>query len=183
MNPFENYYMNQAGSGVGQVYIGASPYLRGKGIGSFFSGLFRSVFPLVKSGARAFGQEALKSGVGFLHDTMSKTPLKQSIKNRLRQAGENLLTRANKRIDAMTGSGKRRRRRVSRGARKVAHQGIRKKACKSRKGALCGGRQRVRRHVAPKTRLGYIRKRKSRSTSQRHVKRRRTDIFKDGLYS
>lgn len=113
MNPYEQYYVQQAGRGVGPVYTG-SPYQRGHGIGNFLSSIFRAVFPLVKSGAKVLGQEAVNTGFGILRDTISQKPIKESLKQRMREAGDNLMTKAEKKIDQMHGSGyKRRRKRQS----------------------------------------------------------------------
>ncbi|CAK1593954.1 unnamed protein product [Parnassius mnemosyne] len=74
-----------SGSGVGVIYKG-SPYQRGHGIGSFLGGLFRSVLPLLSSGARVIGKEALSAGVGLLSDMVQARPMEASIKDRLKQS-------------------------------------------------------------------------------------------------
>lgn len=104
--PYENYYSHQAGSGVGVIYKG-SPYQRGHGIGSFLGGLFRSVLPLLSSGVRVVGKEALNAGVGLLSDMVQARPMEASIKNRLKQVSTNLKRKADDKIDRfnMTGSG------------------------------------------------------------------------------
>lgn len=104
--PYEHYYSHQAGSGIGVVYKGA-PYQRGNGIGSFLGGLFRSVLPLLSSGARVIGKEALNAGVGILSDMVSARPMEESIKSRLKEAGSNLKRKADDKIERinMSGSG------------------------------------------------------------------------------
>lgn len=104
--PYEHYYSHQAGSGIGVIYKGA-PYQRGHGIGSFLGGLFRSVLPLLSSGARVIGKEALKTGVGLLSDMVSSRPLEESVKSRLKEASSNLKRKADAKIDriGMSGSG------------------------------------------------------------------------------
>lgn len=104
--PYEHYYTHQAGSGIGVVYKGAS-YQRGHGIGSFLGGLFRTVLPLLSSGAKAIGKEALSAGVGLLSDMVSARPMEDSIKERLKEVGSNLKRRADNKIDRinMSGSG------------------------------------------------------------------------------
>jgi len=47
---------------------------RGNGIGSFFRGLFRFVKPLLYSGAKAVGKEALKTGSNIITDILNKEP-------------------------------------------------------------------------------------------------------------
>lgn len=103
--PYEHYYSHQAGSGIGIVYKGI-PHQRGSGIGSFLGGLFRSVFPLLKSGAKAFGKEALNAGVGVLSDIIKAQPVEDSIRSRFKDASANLKRKADSKIDSlMTGSG------------------------------------------------------------------------------
>lgn len=104
--PYEHYYSHQAGSGIGVIYKGA-PYQRGHGIGSFLGGLFRSVLPLLSSGARVIGKEALNTGVGLLSDMVSSRPLEESVKSRLKEASSNLKRKADAKIDriGMSGSG------------------------------------------------------------------------------
>lgn len=103
--PYEHYYSNQAGSGVGIIYRGV-PHQRGHGIGSFLGGLFRSVFPLLSSGAKAVGKEALSAGVGLLSDMFKAQPLGESFKSRFKDASANLKRKADNKIDSlMSGSG------------------------------------------------------------------------------
>lgn len=109
MNPYVDYYVHQAGRGIGPVFTG-SAHQRGHGIGNFLSSIFRAVFPLVKSGAKAIGKEAVDAGFGMLKDTIQQKPIKQSLKERMRTAGEHLMTKAEHKIDEMQGSGYKRRR-------------------------------------------------------------------------
>lgn len=102
--PYENYYTHQAGSGIGVIYKGV-PYQRGHGIGSFLGGLFRSVLPLLSSGAKAIGKEALSAGVGFLSDMAKARPMDESIKSRLKEISSNLKRRADQKIDKLNMSG------------------------------------------------------------------------------
>jgi hypothetical protein len=63
MNRYTRYYVNQSGSGsgeIGPVCMASFRVQRGNGIGSFFRGIFRFVKPLLYSGAKAAGKEALK---------------------------------------------------------------------------------------------------------------------------
>jgi len=109
MNPYVEYYVNQAGRGVGPVFAGAVNQ-RGHGIGSFLSGLFRTVFPLLKSGAKAIGKEALDAGFNVLRDTINQKPLKESLKSRIRDASDHLIDKADQKIEEMRGSGYKRNR-------------------------------------------------------------------------
>src|SRR5215468_6659971 len=71
MNPLVAYYLHQAGRGlnrgggyssIGPVYATAPFVQRGHGIGSFLSGVFRFVRPILWSGAKVVGRETLRTG-------------------------------------------------------------------------------------------------------------------------
>ena len=105
MDRYTQYYANQSGGGgIGSVYKASFRVQRGHGIGSFFRGLFRFVKPLLYSGAKAVGKEALKTGSNILTDLLNKEPEQQFgdiFKNRLGEAKDNLKHK----IKKMTGSG------------------------------------------------------------------------------
>lgn len=98
---YTNYYINQAGGNFNNFYSGPI-YQRGNGIGSFLSGLFRVVMPLVKKGALAVGDEALKSGLNFVKDIASHGDIRKSIKERGREA---IMNMGNRTANHMLGSG------------------------------------------------------------------------------
>lgn len=129
--PYENYYSNQAGSGIGIVYKGI-PYQRGHGIGSFLGGLFRSVLPLLKSGAKAVGKEALHAGVGVLSDIVKAQPMEDSIRTRFKDASANLKRRADSKIDSlmMRGSGYKMKRPTHKVI--ITSKSLKRKGCKRR---------------------------------------------------
>lgn len=83
------YYLNQAGSGFGGVYT-SGLYQKGHGVGSFLGGLFRCVFPLLKSGSSALGSELLKSGANIISDITRNEPVEMSIKKRGKETINNL---------------------------------------------------------------------------------------------
>jgi len=97
-------YVNQSGGGgeVGPVYRASFRVQRGNGIGSFFRGLFRFVKPLLYSGAKAVGKEALKTGSNIITDMLNKEPKQPArdiFKNRFIEAKDNL----EEKIKKMTG--------------------------------------------------------------------------------
>lgn len=109
-DPYMAYYRNQVGGSVSTVFRGggvssvfrggnAAVYQRGHGIGSFLGGLFRSVMPILKSGASAVGKEALRSGVGFLGDVVTKGDARQAANTRLREFTGGLKRRADNKLD------------------------------------------------------------------------------------
>ena len=68
MDNLVKYYVRQAGgggggdNGVGPIYVVPPFVQRGNGTGSFLSGLFRAVRPILWSGAKLLGKEALRTG-------------------------------------------------------------------------------------------------------------------------
>lgn len=108
MPHYEKYYDDQvtgSGGAVDGVYVGTE-YQRGHGIGSFLGGLFRRALPLIKSGARTVGKEALRTGVNIVNDMQDDTTFRQALRNRALEAGLNLKRKAtDKLLSVMSGSG------------------------------------------------------------------------------
>jgi hypothetical protein len=95
MDRYTQYYFNQSDGGgeVGTVYRASFRVQRGNGIGSFFRGLFRFVKPLLYSGAKVVGKEALKAGSNIITDMLNKEPeqpVGSIFKNRYPEAKGNL---------------------------------------------------------------------------------------------
>jgi hypothetical protein len=116
----DKFYAHYLGASKGfhaTPYISTGRSQKGAGLGSFLANVFRQVFPYIKSGAKAFGEEFLKSGVGVLQDNFKGKTLKDSLRDRVREAGNNLSERASKKVESMAGGGgaviKRRRKRRS----------------------------------------------------------------------
>lgn len=101
-NPYMEYYVSQAGSGL-TAYSGYR-YQRGHG---FFGSLWNILKPLGKY----LGKKFLSTGVSIGSDYLSGDNIKESAKKRLKAVGEEVLDdsviRAKKFIQ--TGKGKRRR--------------------------------------------------------------------------
>src|SRR5277367_1051528 len=74
----------------------------GRGLGSILSSIARSALPLVRSGAKFLGRQALRTGCGIGDDVLSGHSVKSSIRKRV--LGEEPLPQE--------GSGVKRRRRV-----------------------------------------------------------------------
>lgn len=109
--PYHEYYSSQAGSGSGAIYRG-TVYQRGHGIGNFLGGIFRTIMPLLRRGAKTVGKELLKSSAGFLGDLAVNVPAKEALKNRINDMGNSLKRKAENKINMM-GSGVIKRRRVA----------------------------------------------------------------------
>ena len=88
---YKKYYLNQVGDG--QYFSGAA-FQRGYGLGNIFASLGKAILPLVKSGAKAIGKQALKSGVAFASDVLAGKNVKQAALERTKQAGSTLLRQA-----------------------------------------------------------------------------------------
>ena len=73
---YEDYYLNQSGNGM-SVFQGARMQ-RGHGLGSFLSGLFRNAWPLIQTGAKAFGKQFLRTGLQIANDVADGQELKES---------------------------------------------------------------------------------------------------------
>jgi hypothetical protein len=113
---YASYYLNQGGKGMPVFY---GPRIqRGHGIGSLFSGLFRSIFPIFKKVAPVIGRQALS----LADDLVQGHSFKDAAKARLMEGiseGINTITSPG---NAQSGSGirgrKRKKKQVSRKTRK-----------------------------------------------------------------
>lgn len=90
---YSQYFIHQAQTGSGMGYYSGLHSQRGHGLGSFLGGLFRSVLPLLKTGARVLGNEALKAGAGFLGDMATHADPMDSFKQRAAELGGNFVNR------------------------------------------------------------------------------------------
>nr|DAC81380.1 TPA_asm: cupiennin [Parasteatoda house spider adintovirus] len=104
---FEDYYSNQAGNGL-SYYKGVS-LQRGSGLGGIFKSMFRMVLPLFKSGAKAVGKQALKSGVDIANDYMQGKDIRDASKQRIKEATKILTNKAADKVKTMVGGHKRKR--------------------------------------------------------------------------
>ena len=100
---FEDYYMSQAGSGL--TAFQGYKYQRGHG---FFGNAFRNI---LKPLGLYLGKNLLKSGVSIGNDLISGQNFKESLKNRLIESGENILSDSAERLKnyRQTGKGKKRK--------------------------------------------------------------------------
>ena len=71
----------QSGRGDFPVFRG-SRMQRGYGLGSILSGMFRTAIPFLKSGAKALGKQALRTGVSIGQDVLSGQNLKTAARRR-----------------------------------------------------------------------------------------------------
>jgi hypothetical protein len=78
---------------------------RGDGLGSFLSGAFRRLFPILTSGAKAVGEQILNTGLLLLRDGINGKDMKESVRERVNAAGNNLSKRAAANLGDMVGNG------------------------------------------------------------------------------
>jgi hypothetical protein len=102
MDPYTAYYLNQAKTGIGAH---TNSKQTGRGLGTFISKIFTTVYPYIKSGLSAVANELLSGGVGLIKDTVNQVPIKESIGNRVKTVGHNLTDRAVNSVLGMSGSG------------------------------------------------------------------------------
>lgn len=76
----EHYYCNQIGSG--QYFTGIN-HQRGYGL---FSQIFRQIRPLALKTAKYLGRKMLKSGTDIVSDLEHGTSLRNSVRNRFKEA-------------------------------------------------------------------------------------------------
>ena len=81
---YNEYYAQQVGGAL--PYFTGSRVQRGHGFGSLLGGLLRTVAPVIKRGALALGNRALKTGTQIAGDVLST-----AAKRRVKIAGNELL--------------------------------------------------------------------------------------------
>ena len=86
---YDDYYARQV-SGALPYFTGARVQ-KGHGFGSLFSGLLRSVAPLIKRGALALGKRALTTGAQIAGDVVAGQNIKKATKRRVTTAGRALM--------------------------------------------------------------------------------------------
>jgi len=105
-NPYINYYVNQAGSGIGGFQ--GVRFQRG---GGFFGNLFRStIMPLLKY----LGPKILKTGVSVASDAIAGENVLSSLKSHGKEAARDIASDVGDRVTrfAQTGTGRKRKRSV-----------------------------------------------------------------------
>lgn len=110
---YARYYLQQSGGGgggvgsasanggIGMIYHSPQIYQRGRGgVGNFFSGLFKKMQPLIRSGFTAVKNQSLKTGSAILNDLAENKDIKNVFKdqslnalNELKERGLNKLKR------------------------------------------------------------------------------------------
>ena len=84
---YDDYYARQMGGAL--PYFTGARVQRGHGFGSLFSGLLRTVAPLIRRGAVALGKRALTTGAQIAGDVVAGKNIKKPAKRRATAAGRN----------------------------------------------------------------------------------------------
>ncbi len=114
---WEVFFNGRAGQrGQGIEGFNGFRYQRGAGIGSVFSGLFRTLLPVAKSVGRVVGKQALSTGVQVAADALAGNNLGQSLEQRGKEAAAILLNKGVRRLKR-GGPKKRKRRQTGHGRR------------------------------------------------------------------
>ena len=108
---YEDYCLNQCGHGMLVFYDALMQ--RGHGLGSIFSGLFRSIFPMLKRVAPVIGKKALQTGIDIVSDEAAGQSLKESAKSRVSDALKEGISSLIPTENTQLGSGFRRKRKHS----------------------------------------------------------------------
>jgi hypothetical protein len=122
MIDYKKYYRDQAGSGVSAFH--GTRYQRGSGLGNVLRKLYNWMLPVLKthalplitSGAKTFGKEALRSAANIASDSLSDFQFIDSFKSRSKEGINNI----QKKIEDQIGNGIKRKKKktVSHNSRK-----------------------------------------------------------------
>jgi hypothetical protein len=99
------YYQSQAGGGIadiGELYhISPKFHQRGRGgVGSFFSGIFRHLKPLISSGLRALKRQTIKTSANIIKD-LGEKPIKNILIEEGRAAVDELSQKGIKKLNKL----------------------------------------------------------------------------------
>lgn len=99
------YYQSQAGNGLGDIgelyHISPKYHQRGRGgIGSFFSGIFRHLKPLMRSGLRALKKQSIKTSANIIKD-LGEKPIKDIFIEEGKAAVDELAQKGIKKLQKM----------------------------------------------------------------------------------
>ena len=79
-------------------YFKGDMVMRGHGLGSLFSSLFRRALPFIKTGAKYIGRKAAESGARVLDDVLEGNSPKVAFRNNAKRMGRELLIDAKKKM-------------------------------------------------------------------------------------
>jgi len=115
MIDYKKYYRDQAGSGISAFQ--GTRYQRGSGLGNVLRKLYHWMLPVLKthalplitSGAKTFGKEAIRSAANISTDSLNDIKFMDSLKSRSKEGINNI----HKKIEDQLGNGiKRKKKKV-----------------------------------------------------------------------
>ena len=115
-NLYARYYLDQQQGRGGMPVFRGSPWhagyvqQTGYGLGGLFRSVARAVMPTVKSGAKALGNIAMKSGADFVGDVLAGRNVKEAAKAQTVEAANVAKRKAINKLRSQTGRGKRAKR-------------------------------------------------------------------------
>jgi len=86
---------------------------RGHGLGSILRGFFRNAWPLIQTGAKAFGKQALKTGLQIANDVVEGQNFVESSQRRIPEGIKAFVSSNN--FNTQSGNGRKRRKRSLKG--------------------------------------------------------------------
>lgn len=96
-----NYYLSQGGNGIddiGSLYHVSPRYQKGRGgIGSFFSGIYRHLKPLIHSGLKALKKQSIKTSASIINELGTK-PIREILVQEGKTAVDELAQKGLKKI-------------------------------------------------------------------------------------
>src|SRR5690242_7651339 len=105
VNDWTSYYDLQIGGSLPGFH--GTPYQRGRGIGSFFRGLFRMALPVLTKFGKIAGRQALKSGAAVASDLLAGEKFSESLKQRGKEGLGNILQESSEAVLKGKGLGNR----------------------------------------------------------------------------
>src|SRR6218665_2232144 len=101
---YDDYYVKQSSNGL-PVFHGARMQ-RGQGLSSILNGLFIRAWPVIQSGAKAFGKQFLKTCLQVANDVLERQTFKELFMKRVREGIESSVS--SKIFDTQNSSGRKR---------------------------------------------------------------------------
>src|SRR5271154_944241 len=90
-NAYDDYYMSQAGSGLGTEYFSGPLYQKGSGIGNIFSNIFRRIIPFFSKIGPVIGSQLIRSGANTISDLSRGGVPRDVLKKNLKEGSKNII--------------------------------------------------------------------------------------------
>lgn len=114
---------------MNENYFHGDRVMKGHGLGSIFSSLFRRALPLFKLGGKYVGRKVLSTGMNVLDDVIEGDSFKKSLKRNLKTTSKDVINDVKNKMKG----GKIRRRKTTKRKKKCKNKGNRKKKTTSKR--------------------------------------------------